>query len=110
MQSDNEPAYETYQEDDDDQNERAGPGLPAPIIIRRNCVGEYLQRKGGYRLCKTLVPEPVAESGEQKRRRLSRNSRYGQQDPRKDPWQRGLQHYADGRPELADAKGQRGLA
>ena len=81
-----------------------------PVIVRRDRVGEYLQRKGGYGLRKVLVPDPVAKGGKKERRRLSRNPRYGQQDSRKDPRQRGLQHYANGHPELADAQGQRGRA
>src|ERR1700722_5925115 len=43
------------------QHERARPCLPVPVVIRRNCVGENLQRHGGDGFGQAVCPKTVAQ-------------------------------------------------
>src|SRR5207244_13612563 len=67
-----------------DENKRAGPSLPMPISIRRNCVSKNLQRQRRNRLGQIVVPKTVPESGEKERRGLASDARQCQQNASND--------------------------
>src|SRR5205823_15020143 len=50
-----------------DEDERAGPSLAMPIVVRRDCIGKNLQRQGSNRLTKAVIPKSIAESGKKER-------------------------------------------
>src|SRR5206468_10286269 len=66
-----EPGRQTGEEDQRDEDEGPGPGLPMPVVVGRDGIGVDLQRQGRDRLVQPLVPEAVAQRGEQERGRLA---------------------------------------
>src|SRR2546427_7553917 len=64
-----DPGRQADHEHQADQDQGAGPGLAVPVVVRRDRVCEDLERKGRDRLVESVVPEPVAEGGEEERRR-----------------------------------------
>src|SRR2546428_8464689 len=69
-----EPGEEAHHQDERDQDERPRPRLAVPVVERGDRVGEDLERERGDRLVEAVVPEAVAEGGEEERRRLSRDA------------------------------------
>ena len=59
-------------EDQSHEDQRAGPGLAVPVVVGRDRVGEDLQGQRRDRLLQVVVPEVVAQGGEEQRRRLAR--------------------------------------
>src|SRR5512145_714868 len=78
-------------QDQEDQHDRARPRLVVPVLVRRDRVGEHLERDGGDRLVEPRLPELVPQRGEQQRRRLPDDPRHGEEDSRHHPGQSGPQ-------------------
>src|ERR1700687_6236521 len=68
-------------DDKHNEDQRARPRLPVPLVVRRNGVGENLQRERRGRLVGPQIPELVAECREQQRRGFARDPGKGQHDP-----------------------------
>src|SRR5664280_3812547 len=58
-------------EDDGDEHEGSRPGLPMPVFVGRDRVGENLNGQRSDRLIEPRREKPVVERSEKKRRRLS---------------------------------------
>src|SRR5208283_5425381 len=76
-------------EHEQEQHERARPRLPVPVIVRRNRVGENLQRHRGYWFGQFMRPMFIAERGEQQRSGFARDAREREQNAGDDSFQRG---------------------
>src|SRR5512139_2872472 len=81
------PPAHAQDQDHEDQDDGARPRLVVPVLVRRDRVGEHLERDRGDRLVEPRLPELVPQGGEQERRRLPDDPRHGEQDPRHDPRQ-----------------------
>src|ERR1019366_10820981 len=57
--------------DQDDQDQRSGPSLLVPIVIRRNGIGKNLQRERRGGLIQFEVPKLISKSGKQQGSRFS---------------------------------------
>src|SRR3954468_12492998 len=68
-----EPSDETDDEHDEDQHQRAGPGLAMPLVIGTDGVAEDLQGQSGDRLANRCRPELVAKRGEEQGCRFAGN-------------------------------------
>src|SRR5438874_8760336 len=95
--------------DPGDEDERAGPSLPMPIVIRRNCVGKNLQRQRRDRLGQIVVPKTVPESGEKERRGLAADARQCQQNASNDSLGGSLHHHMHNRFPTAYPESKRGF-
>src|SRR5215208_5561052 len=75
------PGGETGEEADDEnegeEDEGAGPGLPVRDVVRADGIGEDLERQRRDGLVEPHRPEVVAERGEEQRRGLARHARHG---------------------------------
>src|SRR5271154_5625954 len=76
-------------EHEQQQHERARPRLPMPVVVRRNRVGENLQRHRGDGFGQIVRPKTVAERGEKKRRGLARDAREREQNAGDNSLERG---------------------
>src|SRR5215470_117868 len=101
---------QTYHKHQADENERAGPRLAMPVVVRRDCIREDLQGQRRDRLIEPLVPEAVAEGREEQRRRLSGYPRDGDHRAGDDAGARGRQYDAQQHLPFRDAERQRRLA
>ena len=77
------------EENGDNQDQRAGPGLAMPVVVGRNGVGENLQRQRGDRFGQIVIPKAVAEGGEEQRRGFAGDARQRQQHAGDDALRRG---------------------
>src|SRR5512143_3908706 len=64
------PPAHAQDKDHEDQDDGAGPRLVVPVLVRRDRVGEHLERDRGDRLVEPRLPELVPQGGEQERGRL----------------------------------------
>src|SRR5512143_78131 len=83
------PSAHAQDQHHEDQHDGARPCLVVPVLVRRDRVGEHLERDRGDRLVEPRLPELVPQGGEQERRRLPDDPRHGEEDPRHDPGQGG---------------------
>src|SRR4029077_18845796 len=93
-----------------DEHERAGPSLPMPIIVGRDCIGKNLQWERSDGLAEAVIPKTIAESSEKKRSRFAAYASKGEQNPGDDPLGRCLHHDMDNCFPPANTQGERGFA
>src|SRR3954466_10059330 len=62
-----EPRGEADDENEADEDDGARPGLPVPVVVRADGIGEDLQWKSGDGLPQVGGPELIAECGEEQR-------------------------------------------
>src|SRR5277367_6247392 len=67
-------------EHEQQQHERARPRLPVPVVVRRNRVGENLQRHRSDGFGQAVRPTQIAKRGEHQRRGLARHAREREQN------------------------------
>src|SRR5215208_1855505 len=72
-----ETGEEADDEDEGEEDEGAGPGLPVRDVVRADGIGEDLERQRRDGLVEPHRPEVVAERGEEQRRGLARHARHG---------------------------------
>ena len=92
------------EQDERDEDQRAGPGLTVPVLVGRDGVGEDLNGERRDRLVEPRREEPVVERGEQQRRGLAGDARQRQQDAGDDAGRRGRQHDASASPSRASRR------
>ena len=81
-----------------------------PIGIRRDGVGENLERKGGDGFLEIGVPEIVAEGGEKKRSGLAGDATEGKEDAGDDTARGGFHDDMNRGFPAGNAEGERSLA